>query len=545
VPPHPALEALWALHQAGWLDEATALAALENPAAPVRAWAIRLMGDRKQLPDDFAARLMRLVAHEPEAEVRCQIASTARRLPARQALPLIAALVTRDADVADPFIPLLCWFTLEGFCDIDRGDVLTMFAPQPQASPSPLEGERARVRVENTVDVHSVWNSALARQHILPRLMRRFATKAARADLLVCAQLLSAAPTEDHRMLLLAAFEEAFKGRALPPLPDELVAALAKSERPSLLLRVRRGDAEAIQQSLALIADPKNKREERLSHIRAFGEVHQADAVPVLLALAKSDGDIDPRKAALGSLTRYDNASIGTDIAAVYAELPAALRPAAQSLLSSRALWSLAFLKLVDAGVVKPASVSADAIARLRRHTDKPVVELTRKLFPTSAAPLRPDTRAAMDKLQQVLKAGSGNPYAGEPLFTERCASCHQLFHKGGRIGPELTPYQRDDLGTLLPSILDPSAEIREGFVNYLVETKDGRALSGFIADQDANVVVVRGFDGEDVSLDRADIREMNPSRASLMPEGLLDGLSDQQLRDFFAYLRIPQPISR
>ena len=95
------------------------------------------------------------------------------------------------------------------------------------------------------------------------------------------------------------------------------------------------------------------------------------------------------------------------------------------------------------------------------------------------------------------------------------------------------------------PSILDPSAEIREGLVNYLVETKDGRTLSGFITDQDANVVVVRGFDGEDVSLARADIREMNPSRTSLMPEGLLDGLTDQQLRDFFAYLRIPQPISR
>jgi putative heme-binding domain-containing protein len=153
--------------------------------------------------------------------------------------------------------------------------------------------------------------------------------------------------------------------------------------------------------------------------------------------------------------------------------------------------------------------------------------------------------RAAMDKLQRVLKAGTGNPYAGEPIFTERCASCHQLFHKGGRIGPELTPYQRDDLGTLLPSLLDPSAEIREGFVNYVVETKDGRALSGFIADQDANVVVVRGFDGEDVSLARTDIREMTPSRTSLMPEGLLDGLTDQQLRDFFAYLRIPQPISK
>ena len=462
---------------------------------------------------------------DPDAGVRCQIASTARRLPARQALPLIAALVRRDADTADPFIPLLCWFTIESFCDTDRAAVLGMF--------------------KIATDAGSPWNSTLAKQHLLPRLMRRFATRATRADLLVCTELLNAAPTDEHRKLLLTAFEESFHGLTLPLLPDELIAALAKSGSNSLLLGIRRGDTESVRQALAIINDAKARREDRLHYIRILGEVRHPEALPALLALAADDGDIDLRKAALASLSRYDDAAIGANIAAVYAKLPATLRPAAQSLLTSRASWSLAFLKLVEAGEAKPASVPTDAVARLRKHTDKSVVELTRKLFPPPITLLRADTRAAMEKLQQILKAGPGSPYAGEPIFAERCAGCHQLFHKGGRIGPNLTPYQRDDPGTMLPSILDPSAEIREGFVNYLVETRDGRTLSGFIADQDANVVVVRGFDGADLPLTREEIREMSPSGASLMPEGLLDGLTDQQLRDFFAYLRIPQPISK
>lgn len=522
--PHPALEALWALHQAGWLDEPTIRVALEHPSAPVRAWAIRLLGDQKQLPDDFALAVMRLASAEPTAEVRCQIVSTARRLPAQQALPLVAALIRRDADAADPFIPLLCWFTLESFCDTDRPGVLAMF---------------------HANDARSLWNSTLAKQHILSRLMRRFASKGTRADLLVGAQLLDAAPGDEHRKLLLAGFEEAFKGRTLPPLPDELIAALARSGHNSLLLRVRRGDVEAIKQALAVIADSKARREDRLLYIRTFGEIDQPTAVPPLLALAEGDADIDIRKAALASLSRHNEVRIGADIAAAYAKFPSALQPAVQSLLTSRPSWSLNFLKLVELGSVKPAGVSADAIVRLRKHTDKQVIELTRKLFPQPAPQLRADTRVAIEKLHQILKAGPGNPYIGEALFTERCASCHQLFHKGGRIGPDLTPYQRDDLGTLLPSILDPNVEIREGFVNYLFETKDGRTLSGFVVDQDANVVVVRGFDGTDVPLPRDDIREMNPSGSSLMPQGLLDGLTDQQLRDFFAYLRIPQPISK
>jgi putative heme-binding domain-containing protein len=127
----------------------------------------------------------------------------------------------------------------------------------------------------------------------------------------------------------------------------------------------------------------------------------------------------------------------------------------------------------------------------------------------------------------------------------QRCGVCHTLFHKGGKVGPNLTAYQRDDLGTMLTSILDPGAEIREGFVNYIARTKSGRSLGGFLVDNDAVVVTLRGSDGQDVRVRRDDLLELKASPISLMPEGLLGGLSDQEVRDLFAYLRIPQPITR
>jgi putative heme-binding domain-containing protein len=144
-----------------------------------------------------------------------------------------------------------------------------------------------------------------------------------------------------------------------------------------------------------------------------------------------------------------------------------------------------------------------------------------------------------------VVAAGAGDPYKGEATFMQRCAACHTLFFKGGRVGPDLTPYQRDDLGTLLISVIDPSAEIREGFVNQTLTTTDGRTLNGFLSDRDGAVVVIRGLDGQDVSVPHAEVRELRAAAASLMPEGLLTGLADQELRDFFAYLRIPQPITK
>jgi putative heme-binding domain-containing protein len=97
----------------------------------------------------------------------------------------------------------------------------------------------------------------------------------------------------------------------------------------------------------------------------------------------------------------------------------------------------------------------------------------------------------------------------------------------------------------MLASILNPNAEIREGFEYYLVETKDGRSLSGFLADRDNQVTILRGLEGEDITVRAAEIKDIQPMGRSLMPEGLLGDLDEAQLRNLFAYLRISQPITR
>jgi putative heme-binding domain-containing protein len=514
---HPALEALWALHQMGALDEATALTALAHAQPAVRAWSIRLLGDARKLPEQFATAVLQAAATEPDAEVRAQIASTARRLPAGQALPLVAALLRRNEDVADPCIPMLCWWTIEAHCEQERDAVLSAL----------------------------VWDSASAQQHILPRLMRRFAATGDRADLLVCARLLESASSAEQRQALMTGFEEAFKGRALPPLPEPLLEALARSGLASRHLRVRLREPEAIAEALKVAADEKAQLEERLLCVRLFGEIKVPDAPAALLRLAASSKSTELRKAALTALLLYDDAIIGEEVVRLYPELPAEVQPAAQTLLTSRPAWSRAFLQLIAAGQVPSSTVPPATVAVLREHDDKAVSELARKVFAPAAPVTKPQHRAESERVRQILAAGAGDPYKGEAHFMQRCSACHTLFFKGGRIGPNLTQYQRDDLGTMLVSIIDPNAEIREGYANQLVTTEDGRTLSGFLASQDASVIVLRGLDGQDVSIPRSEVRELKAAPASIMPEGLLAGLSEQELRDFFAYLRIPQPISK
>ena len=138
----------------------------------------------------------------------------------------------------------------------------------------------------------------------------------------------------------------------------------------------------------------------------------------------------------------------------------------------------------------------------------------------------------------------SADPYDGKALFNKTCAKCHMLFGEGGRIGPDLTTYKRDDATQILINVVNPSAEVREGFETYLVVTNDGRSVTGFLFDQDNQIVVLRGADGQNVTIERNNIEEMVKQRTSLMPEGLLKDLNDQQVRNLFAYLRSSQPLN-
>jgi putative heme-binding domain-containing protein len=126
----------------------------------------------------------------------------------------------------------------------------------------------------------------------------------------------------------------------------------------------------------------------------------------------------------------------------------------------------------------------------------------------------------------------------------QSCGKCHVLHNLGGQVGPNLTSFQRDDVVRLLTSIVNPSAEIREGYETHVAMLDDGRVVQGFLVEQDPQVVVLRTAEGTTVPLEVAAIEERAVSGKSLMPEGLLSGLSDDEVRNLFAYLRTTQPVT-
>ena len=140
-------------------------------------------------------------------------------------------------------------------------------------------------------------------------------------------------------------------------------------------------------------------------------------------------------------------------------------------------------------------------------------------------------------ELAALIQARPGDVAGGKTLFQGLCGACHRFFGEGGQIGPDLTGYDRRNLNDLLLNTVDPNAEIREGYVTFVIETKDGRTLSGLVVDQSGGRVRLRSFNGEESTISEEQITRMQALQQSLMPERLLDGLSPAEVRDLFAYL--------
>ena len=150
------------------------------------------------------------------------------------------------------------------------------------------------------------------------------------------------------------------------------------------------------------------------------------------------------------------------------------------------------------------ASITARSFRRgarpLRAHEDHAVAALAQKPFfrrralREASAPRRARSAPKVDR-RRPRRSVQGRA----DLHAALRASATRFSTKAAASDPTSRSYQRDDLGTLLTSIVDPNAEIREGFVNQLVTTRDGRTLTGFVGSRDAAVVTLRGLDGQDV----------------------------------------------
>ncbi|MEZ6031842.1 MAG: c-type cytochrome [Planctomycetaceae bacterium] len=517
-----ALDRLWALNACGGFTDEMALKLLSHNEPFVRAWTVRLVCDQTTVSADVAAAIALAATTEAYIDVRKQMASSARRLPSELALPIIRELLRFDEDAADIHQPLLIWWAIES-----------------QAGRTTIDDIIQKLLADS-----ATWERPLVADVILERLMKRYALAGTRNDFLSAAMLLNAAPDKQSISRLLKGFEEAFQGRSLAGIPDELVQALAKSGGGSLALRFRQGQPDAVSEAVKIIQDAQAEPDVRRQLIEICGQVQTDKLRSVLLEIVRHEQDPTILACTFTALQNYDTVSIADEVIARFSGIPQDARLAAEALLVSRTAWSKELLAAIDAGTIGKEQITSSGLRKMLLHGDDAINAAVNMHWSDIGGLSPAQVQAEISHVQTVLAAGSGNPRTGKKLFMQNCGRCHLLFDEGGRIGPDLTPFARDNLDRMLSSIVNPSLEIREGFENYVVLTNDGRALNGFLADKDSQIVILRGVDGQNIVLKKDDIEEMHVVPQSVMPEGALKPFDEQQIRDLFAYLRATQPVN-
>jgi putative heme-binding domain-containing protein len=136
------------------------------------------------------------------------------------------------------------------------------------------------------------------------------------------------------------------------------------------------------------------------------------------------------------------------------------------------------------------------------------------------------------------LAAAGGDPEKGRTLFAGRCLTCHQQGGQGGRIGPALDGLGLTGTEAILRNVLTPSAAMEGGYRAFRVVTRAGRVVQGLLVSWDADAIVIRQLDTADLRIPAPDVAQAGFTAISIMPEGLLEAMTSDEVSDLFAYLQ-------
>ncbi|MDB5311817.1 MAG: Cytochrome c [Gemmataceae bacterium] len=150
--------------------------------------------------------------------------------------------------------------------------------------------------------------------------------------------------------------------------------------------------------------------------------------------------------------------------------------------------------------------------------------------------PAATDTDAWLKRLD-----GPADPDTGRRVFENprlaTCSLCHRVDGRGADVGPDLSLIGRTDRRWIVESILQPSAVVAPHYLPWKIETTDGRVLTGLLVGTHLDESVYVDQKGLRFKVDARDVASAVPTRTSIMPDGLLDRLTDQEVRDLVAYL--------
>lgn len=513
------LRAMWVLHATGGCKRPMLVRLVKTTGDDhVRVWAIRLLCEEPTL-DRPVINVMKVRAGtEPSLMVRQNFASALQRMPVAERGPVALALLGHGDVAGDRDHELMLWYGIEPLA-ADPEWVPKLLA----ANPSP--------RLDELV-------------------ARRFAEAPGRDLSPLVDEVLSwdakAAGTRARLAGVLAGLAASWKGRKDVAVPNEwdafrkAVASVGDEKAALDLARVEGCFAQApgadATAAFGVLADPALGAERRRIAVQAVVRSRSAERVPALLAQLRDEaigGDVAT------ALAGVRDARVPVGLVDSYGELPVATRARVLQTLASRVDWANALLDAVRRGRIPRGDLTSLHARQMATHRDRYLERKLNVVFGKVSKTSREKKKqiAAWEKKLNPKVLAAADRANGKAVYGRVCASCHRLFGEGGKLGPDLTGANRDSLYYLLENLIDPNAVVALDARLTTVTRTDGQVVAGMLLEETPARLVV-GAIGAETVIPRAEVKAMERLSQSVMPEGLLDALSEADARDLIAFLK-------
>jgi putative membrane-bound dehydrogenase-like protein len=499
------LSALWVLSNTlpEWMESQ-----LGDKDEAVVCWLIRLILDHSESESEVS--FARLAESTPSDLVRSHLAGTLPKMATGEAWAMAEALATHSLSASDKNFQLLLWYGLERLVAQDpvRGMALL------KKNPSPLLKQFIARRIGGMIQDQPEAVAALLKD--VPE-----------TDLVPVIVGLSEAlkgwgkvdPPEGWK-----AFSQSLSGHADAGVQSRLAA-----------LNQMFGAGLPVDELKKIAVDKKQTLVTRNNAIRSLarsGSEHN-DLLFTLL------GDREVNLEVIQGLAMHDHAETGKMLIKFYSRFNTPPRQAAIATMVSRPEWARDLLQALQQGTIPKDELSAFHARQIAAFGDEGLTTLLAKTW-GSVRKSSAEKEAAMKKWTELLTEehlGKADLLSGQAAFNKVCAACHKLFGEGGSIGPDLTGGGRKDTFYLLENIIDPSAVVPIDFRMTMLTKTDGAVFAGNVTEQNDQVVTLQTTT-EKVTVPRSEIKKLEQSASSTMPEGLLNVFSEQEIVDLIGYLQ-------
>jgi putative heme-binding domain-containing protein len=335
----------------------------------------------------------------------------------------------------------------------------------------------------------------------------------------------------------------------------ELLAALeflAGRRDPAAAFPLLAGFADGLQRAgvpLALFQprlQPILDRAERTARDSRADDETRVRAIELLGAAAPGTGTralllslVDPsaawilQRTALAALARIDDPSLPGELVRRWPRFTPALKREALSVLLARPERALALVDAIGRGAIRPNELTPTQIAGLRAHRSPDVRSAASRVLTLDAPG---DRQAVVRRYAPSLELAARSD-RGRLTYQARCAACHEPNRDGWSLGPAAATMRSLSREQLLTAVLDPGRTVDARYQLQLVETRDGRSFTGIVDSETDSSVTLRQPGGAATLLVRSGIARMEGMSQSMMPEGLEEGLSVQDMADLLEFL--------